>query len=190
MASEAERKRRKKLARARALSAPPAAAVHSTARPAPRAKVASRAEEHAPRDGLSWLADKNKITRRQLRAGREYGLLARTAEIAGDASIPSSIRDNDAIAGGAGAALADLTGGEWIAECRARLALARAVVGHLAEYIAVLDLVCGRGTRLTEIPGITEKEVRQLETTLRVALDLLAAHFWPEGARGGGAPFR
>ena len=63
----------------------------------------------------------------------------------------------------------------WIADCRGELAAARAaLLGHEA-LIGVLDLVCGGGQRPREI-STDQRESEQLETALRLGLDMLGRH--------------
>ena len=175
MVSTAERKRRRK---ARTFAR--AAAARET-EPAPAAvvNVATKASTAAEdRDGLAWLLDKRRLTARQAQTGRWYGMLWRTAQI-GEA--PVKVADWAGAGGGGGTAggmMAPPSGmwsADWIADCRRRLADARAALSDHEATIAVLDLICGARMRPREI-STDQRETEQIETVLRVGLDMLEHH--------------
>ncbi len=172
MASQAERRRRKRTARAREpVAAPPRPAV-----------IASDRRAYVPReDGLSMLRSKERLTAVQAQAGRTYGALYRAAALPDGAAIRSFL---DLRPRGCGsAAPAPLVGSEWVSECRWRLAKAQAVLCWHSGMIAALGLICGQGLHPREISTV-QREAEQIETALRLALDMLVAH-WRDERFGG-----
>ena len=181
MASRAEKIRLKKERLARAAEAARVEAPIALA-PAGAEVINVDATRRAfePRDdGLDLLRSKGRVTAPQLKAGREYGMLFRTASIEGG---PIGVVDLNSVGGGGGAggsSAGELRNLEWIADCRARLLKARSALFHHTEMIAVVDLICGRGMRPREITTV-QRETEQIETALRLALDVLAKHFQDE----------
>lgn len=141
------------------------------ARPAPGGASIAGARRRGRDDGLDMLLERRRITPLQAETGRFYGMIWRAAQITGG---PIRVLDL-ACAGGGGkgdgaAIVADDLG--WIADCRAQLALAHQALGHHAELIATVDLICGAGMRPREI-STEQRETEQIETGLRLALDIL-----------------
>jgi hypothetical protein len=184
MVSKAEAKRRRR-ARTSALAeqrrAVPGA--EGEAPKAPRLAAATvidsqrrRIQVVARHDGLDFLLGRGRITGRQADAGRTYGMLYRTSLITGAAALKSCLDDSPRGSGGGGLPTTELAAAEWIAESRMRLAAARAAIGHHDGMTATLDLVCGRGLHPREITTV-QRQTEEIETTLRLALDLLGRHF-------------
>jgi hypothetical protein len=181
MASRAEKERRKRGARisAAALAAPPG--------PRPVESAGDRRQFVAREDGLTMLRAKGRITAAQALAGRTYGVLVRTAALTDGAPIRSflDIRPSGGGAGGGRLPPGDLGGPEWVAECRWRLARAQGALGWHSAMIASLGLICAQGLHPREITTV-QRETEQIETALRLGLDILRTHWEEEGFRGVG----
>jgi hypothetical protein len=182
MVTTAEKRRRaKRRSAARADERRTAAPIASAATPK-RPEVVDRERERRlgeRRDtGLDFLQSRNRISPRQARAGREYGLYWRNAQVTSAESLRSCLAQVERVSGGSGASgpASDLESAEWIVECRTKLTEARAMLGFHTELIATLDLICGRGVRPREITTV-QRETEEIETALRLALDMLAKHF-------------
>jgi hypothetical protein len=181
MPSRAQKIRNKKDQARRAMLERVADAPLAPATPKPRlVRSNTAAEKHAPPDdGLSYLQRKNRLSPEQAEAGRIYRTMYRTASIEGTGALKSCLAGLDSAVGGGGAGglpTSSLEEAEWIAECRAQLATARGVLQWDEDLINLVDLICGRGLKPSEISD-ARRETEQIETALRVALDLLRRHF-------------
>lgn len=175
MASVAEKKRRRK--QAISLGRAPAKADAAPARPKARSQGYVRRMS-----GLECLAGRGKVDGRQRFALERYGRLYRIAGIEDGAALKSSLADLDGVRG-AGGGLPTLENyADVITRCREALAGARAELSFQTGLIIACDLVCGRTMTTNEITDV-RTEVVELETSLRLAGDLLARHFeaagWP-----------
>jgi hypothetical protein len=132
------------------------------------------------------LRKKGRLTAGQAWAGRTYGALVRTAALSDGASLKSFL-DLRPAGGGGGGGLppGDLGGTEWVIECRRRLARAQAALSWHSGMIASLGLICGQGLHPREITTV-QRETEQIETALRLALDILRTHWAQEGFGGVG----
>lgn len=166
--SKRDRKRRSQR-RAAAVGAERAAKSEGVEARKPRAKI-----ERAM-TGLQWLATKNRLSRDQKRAGDEYGQWYRLAVMEGADSLKSCL---DVMPTGSGDGVPTFPAGAatWIADGRKKLLEARAAIGFHVGMVAVCDLICGRGFHPREITP-TQREAEEIETTLRLALDLIVSHF-------------
>jgi hypothetical protein len=134
----------------------------------------------APRErtGLEWLLHKKRITARQFWAGTEYGNLYRSVARNGEEPLRSCIGDH---AGGAGStgdagkvpgmsfADNDLDAQQRLTACHV------SALSSEANMIATCAAVCGRQLTPREITA-EHTETVEIETTLRLALNLLADH--------------
>ena len=131
--------------------------------------------------GLGWLLAKGRISPRQVRAGETFGALFRAAIIGGEDSLRSCL--NISVSGGgssAGGASPDAwSTAQWIAECRERLRRACDRLPHEGMVMAC-ELICGHGLRPREITPV-QRDAEQIETALRMALDVLDKHFAETG---------
>jgi len=143
---------------------------------APRA-VQGRPRQAGRDDGLDFLQAKGRVTRPQAAAGRRYGALYRTSLISGAASLRSCL-DIQEVRGGGRAVIPkdDFEAAVWIADAKAQLAGAQAALSWHTGMILACDMICGRGLRPREILE-AQRDTEQLETALRLALDLLIRHF-------------
>ncbi|MDR3514064.1 MAG: hypothetical protein P4L73_20705 [Caulobacteraceae bacterium] len=181
MVSKADAKRRR---RARAIARATAAKAVQAGASAPAAVMApaaARARRRSPAiaerdDGMDFLLSRGRITGRQADAGRIYAMLWRTAQISGSAALRSCLDDTPRGSGAGAIPTTDLAAAEWIAEARMRLVDAQVALGHHVGMVATVDLICGRGLRPRQITTV-QRESEEIETTLRVALDLLERHF-------------
>jgi hypothetical protein len=177
MASQAERARRKRARTIAAATDPTRSAPVAVAPPAPRAGAAS-GPRRGRDDGLDMLVERGRITRQQHDAGRHYGMLWRAAQATG--GTPIRVVDIAGAGGGSGRGGDPAEPAEseaaWIADCRAALIDARVALGGHEEMIATVDVICGAGMRPREITT-DQRQAEQIETTLRLALDLLWRRF-------------
>ena len=174
MSSKAERDRRRRARTAAAASAARAGAAPAKTPKESSSRTAGRAGPGGREDGLDMLLARGRISRPQADTGRWYGMLWRTAQISsGPVRVVDLLSSGGAGTGEGGRPAAD--DAAWIADCRGELAAARAaLLGHEA-LIGVLDLVCGGGQRPREI-STDQRESEQLETALRLGLDMLGRH--------------
>jgi hypothetical protein len=182
VASRAEKQKRKKASLAISRAIAPAdtswaVELHARVRVGPKPAYAAR------QDGLAMLWAKGRISASQAQAGRTYGVLVRTAALTDGASIRSFLDIRPAGGGASGLPQGDLWGQAWVTECRWRLARAQAALNYHTAMIATLGLICGQGLHPREI-SIVQRETDQIETALRLALDMLIAH-WEEQNFGG-----
>jgi hypothetical protein len=161
---------------ARAARGQPAAA---TASP-----VMARRKVVHTKTGLEWLRDKKRLDPHQFRAGRAYGMLYRVAILPDGTRLRSCLDDTPRGSGGAGllATATHLASAEWLADSRVRLEAARTSLGSHPGMILACDLICGQGLTPRDVSAV-QREAEQIETTLRIALDLAHAYFvasgWP-----------
>jgi len=197
LATRAE-KRRRKLARiadaARsARRQTPAPAERTTGRVVDVDRARKADDRKGRDDGLDFLAGRGRLNGRQAGALRKYGGIFRTAQISSATSIRSCIALLGRVSGGEapGGPTSMLEAEAWIAESRIALARARSDgLGEHVEMIAICDMVAGRGMAPREIfrdSELSDAQVQraadEVETTLRVAGDLLARHFELEARR-------
>lgn len=168
MSSAAERKRKRKHANAIRAAAPRAD------------PVVVEAKEAVPvRDGMVWLIqklDKNKrprLTEAQCQAARYYRGLYRDP---GGAAIRSALDFQRMATAGCSHGVTPSDPHGPSIDSRVELAVIRArVLNSHAGMIDVLDDVCGKGRRLTDMAE-NDREASRMEAVLKVALDLIAVH--------------
>lgn len=136
--------------------------------------------------GLEWLAMKNRISKRQRVAGELYGQRYRLEVMEGAESLRSCLEVMDRVDGGTGGGLPTSQHETlaWMIEGRKQLLTARAALGFHDGMILACDLICGRGQTPRELTQ-NQRDTEEIETTLRLALDLLAKHFEATGLIGG-----
>lgn len=120
------------------------------------------------RTGLEWLKRKDRLSDEQFLAGQKY---ADDYRVSSETPLKSCISETR---GGSD----DLNGLEQREEAYQRLRAARlgALSGH-PGMIVVCDQVCGEGRTIRQLTGDKDAEAQQTETTLGIALDLLAEHY-------------
>ena len=128
------------------------------------------------RTGLEWLFHKKRISKRQADAGKRYGEDYRIAQVSGLSSLRSCL--NDTPGGGEGIGLPQVI---YEMEARDRLLAARQALAFQTDMIAACDLICGQQLTPWQVMGRTEngsaRDVARLETSVTIALDLLAEHY-------------
>lgn len=171
MASVAERKRRHRLSVSRARAAAPLEA----SPPPPRT---IRTNSYVRRQtGIECLAGRGKIDGRQRFSLERYGRLFRIASIEDGAALRSSIAELESAGGSVGGGLPTMENyANVLARGRQDLESARAVLSFQSALITACDLICGKGRTPQEITEVRTEQV-ELETSLRLAGDLLARHF-------------
>ena len=149
----------------------------------PARPVAERKKVVHTKTGLDWLRDKQRLDARQFRAGRTYGTLYRAAILPDGARLRSCLDDTPRGSGPGAGLPTRLVATEWLAESRLRLDAVRAAMGRHPGLIQACDLICGQGLTPRDISPI-QREAEQIETGLRIALDLAYGWFttagWPE----------
>lgn len=167
MTSVAQRKRTKRAAR---ILAP------VSARAKPSLVVDNAPKQIVRESGLDWLLARKRITRAHHAAGKLWGAHYRLCLVDGMSPLRSCL--NDSPRGGAGDGGLALS----IVETEAKEARAKALIAlsHQADMVAALDAVCGRQQtpweRIKEQGG-KQRDVEELQTTLRLALDILSKHY-------------
>ena len=171
MASVAEKKRRKKTAISMGRAGP-----RPEASPAPRATV--RSKNYIRRQtGLEALAGKGKLNGSQRFNLERYGRLYRISAIEDGAALRSSLADLESARGSVGGGLPTMDNyASVIAQGREDLLAARSALSFHVDLILACDMVCGRGLTPQEITAV-RTEMVELETSLRLAGDMLAKHF-------------
>lgn len=128
-------------------------------------KAAQPVEKPEDRDGLEWLRVKGKLTKPRLAAAKFYRRLYRDECLDDGVRIKSNL---DRSVGGEGT-------GEPVAliraDARGKLLFVRAAV--LPGMVVLLDAVCGGGQTLRSMT-VSERAYVELETTFKIALDLVA----------------
>lgn len=154
---------------------------------APPRKITAASDQPRAHTGLQWLFKKGRITPRQRLAGEVYGQRVRIAQMDGAETLRSCLEIIDRVDGGsAGGIPASQTETmAWLIQGKAELAEARQALVH-PRMINVCDLVCGQGQAPREISP-NQREADEIETTLKLALDLLILHFEEVGLIGGKA---
>lgn len=147
------------------------------------AQVRARARARAVEDsgyvrrqtGLECLAARGKISARQRARGEAYGRLFRVAGISDGAAIQSALGDLDRVRGAGGAPIAS-DYSSVLVDARSNLLEAREALGFHTGLILACDLICGRTMTPQEITAV-RREAEQIETSLRISLDLLDKHW-------------
>lgn len=144
----------------------------------PTVHVAAPAEPEpdlSDRDGLVWMAQKQRITHSQSKAGLAYRDLFRHVIDFGGADLGSCIERLKTAGGGKIAT--SPTGGIYTASAaRAELFRLRwVVVGGQVDVLTALDGICGIGHTLGYLAGGNRQRKEQLMQALRIGLDQLAA---------------
>lgn len=143
------------------------------------ATVNVAAEPPAPdlndRDGLVWLAGKQRVTAAQAKVGFSYRDLFRHVIDFGGADVGSCIERLKTA--GKGKVATSPSGGVYTAsQARAELFRLRWVVlGGQSDLHTVLDGVCGVGHTLDYLASGNRQRREQLGVALRIGLDLLVA---------------
>lgn len=167
MTSVAQRKRAKRFSRAIA----PAAR-----RTKPTLAVDNSPKPIARESGLDWLIAKKRITRQHHAAGMRWGVHYRLCQVDGLSPLRSCL--NDSPHGGATGAGFAYAAQE--AEAKEARAQAKAALHWQDDMINALDAVCGRQLTPWEhvrALGGKQRDVEELQTTLRLALDMLRKHY-------------
>jgi hypothetical protein len=164
--------RQRKLRRKQTAAAP---RVPKAADEAKVVKVAAdepRPKEPADRDGYVWLARKRKwMTPALIGAGFHYRDLVRAAS---PGAVKSCI---EGLGGAGGGQTLGLPFGGQFSDSAAQLELfviRSFTFGNQADLVTVMDGVCGVGHTLRYLAGGDHHRAAELETALRIALDLLA----------------
>lgn len=167
MTSVAQRKRTKRAARVLAPATP---------RAKPSLVVDNAPKQIVRESGLDWLLARKRITRSHHAAGKLWGAHYRLCLVDGMSPLRSCL--NDSPHGGSsdgGVAFAVVE-----TEAKDARAKAMAALSHQPDMIAALDAVCGRQQtpweRIKEQGG-KQRDVEELQTTLRLALDMLSKHY-------------
>jgi hypothetical protein len=128
-----------------------------------------RPDEPIVRDGLTWLAKKNRVTHRQLTSALAYRQAYREPQ-------PGAIRSHldDTRGSGDAGHPPDLNAAFYDAQIRLKAYREQALSSHL-EMISVMDAVVGNGLTLAEYCP-DPRRVAQYEPILRIALDLMTQH--------------
>lgn len=126
-----------------------------------------RGEQRKPlrrKTGLEWLHSKGRLTSEQKQAGDKYGEDYRIGE---EVSVRSVL--NDSVRGPSDGPT------EFVGAAKYRLTKARSALNHNG-MIGVCNAVCGIGLTVREFAG-SRHDAEVCETTLLIALDLLATHY-------------
>ena len=166
MTSVAERKRTKRAARQLSPARPkPALVIDNTARPIVR------------ESGLEWLVARKRITVAHQRAGLRWGADFRLILVDGLEPLRSCLNDSPRGSGGGVPGMSFAAAETEAKDSRRR---AEAALHWQDDMIGALDAVCGRQLtpweRVREVGG-KQKDVEELQTTLRLALDILSKHY-------------
>jgi hypothetical protein len=142
-------------------------------RPRTEPRVGRKADagaEETPRDGLAWLLKKKRISAEQARAGLRYR---------------AGFREDGGEVMGVGSCLEVSLGGsgdgkemKLVATSDARreyLLIVGSVLWHDAQLVAVMDGICGHGYTPRYLAGGKQVEALEVETALKVALNLVIA---------------
>jgi hypothetical protein len=150
-------------------------------RPRPRARLGASLPPLLLR--LSWRAERSSTPR-----PGSNGCATRSGSIRtilpDGTRLRSCLDDTPRGGGGAGllATATHLASAEWLADSRVRLEAARTSLGSHPGMILACDLICGQGLTPRDVSAV-QREAEQIETTLRIALDLAHAYFvasgWP-----------
>lgn len=174
MASVAEKKRRKKgvtVARASEVKVE-----RKFIDPTPQ--IVNKKRDEPIETGLAWLRRKNRVNHRQHAMGEDYAEWFRGSRLSGAEHLRSCLESDMPRGGVRGDEVstdyADTQA--WLADCKIKLGEARVTLNYHSGMVAVLDMICGAGMKPREISP-NQRETEQMETTLRLALDLLDAHF-------------
>ena len=145
---------------------------------APRV-VEPKAKYERRQSGLVMLANRGKISAREQAAGERYGSLFRDAHMEGEACIKSALGSIDESRGsGGGGKLATLMAPEFLAQVRQDLYSAQIdALRSQATLIAVCDVICGKQWTPQQVAPTDRGAQLQIETSLRIALDLLVDYF-------------
>ena len=140
--------------------------------------IAPKAKYERRQTGLLALRNKAKISDVQLQAGERYGALYRDAALEGDAMIKSALGSLDEPRGsGFGGRLPDLLPADYIVSVRRQLHDARIDgLRSQATLIAACDVICGKQWT-SQMVTPDRSDQLQIETSLRIALDLLTSFF-------------
>ena len=128
--------------------------------------------------GLEALLNRGKLTKPQFKAGERYGELFREANIEGVALIKSALGSLDEARGsGFGGRLPDLLPADYLLSVRRKLHDARVDgLRNQGTLIATCDVICGKQWT-SQMVTADRSDQLQIETSLRIALDLLIGFF-------------
>lgn len=165
MTSVAERKRSKRAARQM-----------TPARPKPSLVVDNVPRAPVREPGLDWLLARKRISKRQYGAGLIWGVDYRLSLNDGMEPLRSCL--NDTPGGGTGGPPMSFAAVEMEAKQNRERAIV--ALAEQPDMIAALDTVCGRQLtpweRIKEAGG-KQRQVEEMQTTLRIALDILVKHY-------------
>jgi hypothetical protein len=132
------------------------------------------------RKGLEWLLHKKRITPKQFWAGTEYGNLYRAVAANGLEPLRSCINDERGGGGGTSGKIPGMSFADTNLDNAERLAeLHTVALRSETNMIATLAAICGKQFTPREITT-DHAETVEIETCLRLALNLLAAHLESE----------
>jgi len=131
-------------------------------------------EKPEDRDGLEWLIRKGRLgsgqsAKTRAKAGRYYRRLYRDAPLDGTTPLRSCL--DDSVRGGGGVGLPPAL---VQTDAAVKLHFVRAAISHHEEMTDLLDAVCGRGTTVRSLACGNDRRAVEMETALRIALDLVA----------------
>ena len=167
MTSVAQRKRTRRAARALAPAAP---------RAKPSLVVDNAPKPIVRESGLDWLLGRKRITRSHHAAGQRWGVHYRLCVVDGMSPLRSCLNDSPR----GGSTGAGFTFAVQESEAKDARDKAMFALSHQPDMIDALDAVCGRQLtpweRIKETGG-KQRDVEELQTTLRLALDILSKHY-------------
>lgn len=168
MTSVAQRKRARRASRSMAPAAP---------RSSPSLVVDNAPAAPVRESGLDWLLSRKRITRQQFNAGQRWGADFRLSLTDGMEPLRSCLNDSPR---GCGEGAHGRSFAAVETEARDRRFRASSALFWQVEMIEALDAVCGRQLtpweRIREVGG-RQRQVEELQTTLRLALDILDKHY-------------
>lgn len=133
-----------------------------------------RDEEMDGRDGLAWLKQKGRITALQLKAAMWCSDLIRDA---GEVALPSCLEVSGCGGSAGGPSPSPIVSRT---DAKRHLFVVRyQVLRGQPHMLMVIDGICGARHTLRYLAGGDKHRARDLETILKIALDLVAEFRWP-----------
>lgn len=125
------------------------------------------------KSGLEFLFSKGRITRPQAEAGKTYGTDYRLTQTSGQEPIKSCISGD--VGGQSGSRILTSKAVTNVDAAR-RYELARALLAVSDGLPDIADAVCGKQLSPREV-NPNQRKAAEIETRLKVALDILASHY-------------